>query len=156
MYFSSNKQGWYKLDQVNLSTENLSVYDTWIDVARIDNDAIDLEFLLLRSAYDEEGELIPIETEKGTTATISFRLIQPNSVAGKVFIRDLSVVGTPSELGPYEVNWEPPLKLPVGSKLQVKLNSNSDSNTFKTAQLYFFFAYLFTGTNPKITYLLES
>ena len=72
MYFSSNKQGWYKLDQVNLSTENLSEYDTWIDIARIDNDSIDLEFILLRSAYDENGELIQIETELGTSATISF------------------------------------------------------------------------------------
>ena len=156
MYFSSKKQGWYKLDQVNLNSDNISTFNTWIDVARFDNDEVNLEFLLLRSAYDENGDLIPVETTKGTTATLSFRLIQPNSIAGKVFIDSLIAPASPTVLTPLQTDWEPPLTLPNGSKLQVKLHENADFNTFKTAKFYFFFAFLYTGTNPKITYLLDS
>ncbi len=156
MYFSSQRQGWYKLDQVDISSVNISTYDTWIDVARFDNDNIDIEFILCRSAYDENGDLIPLETMNGTSASFSFRLIQPNSVAGKTFIDNLVLSGSATALTPLQIDWEPPLAIPQGSKLQVKLHANLDLNTFKVAKLYFLFAYLYNGTNPKITYLLDN
>lgn len=160
-YFSSTRNGWYELNDFNMSgtapgslNYDIDTIGTWISVARFDNDDVDLSSITYRSAIQSDG-VTSLFTPTEGTATLSMRILPPGSNIGLAVFTDVGLTGT-GAIGVTEANFIPSRNIPRNSLLQAKIGSYETvdfSGTGNRLHLRFNFAY--NGVDPQITSLLD-
>ncbi len=161
-YYTSRKQEWYELSDLNLSgtksggtSMNLPTIDTWTTLARFDNEEIDLDFILYRSAIQEDGVLSNFVGASGTS-TVSLRILPPSSNIGLTLFNNV-VVGTDvAQVSIVQSDFTPSRNIPKGSLLQGKVTGVPLAETTGTNnRMYIHLAFEHRGLNPQITELTD-
>lgn len=161
-YFTSNQKEWYELSNLNLSGTksggtgmNIPIVDTWTTLARFDNEDIDLDFVLYRSAIQEDGVLSNF-LGAGGTSTVSLRILPPDSNIGLTIFNNITAGTDGNKITVVQSDFTPSRSIPKGSLLQgrvsgVPLAEVSGTNN----RTYLHFAFEHNGVNPKITSLTD-
>lgn len=162
-FFTSIKNGWYELNDFNLSGTgsggldyDLKTVGTWTSVARFDNEEVDLNCITYRSAIQEDGAIAYFKPSDATgTSLLSLRILPPNSNVGLSIFSDLGLTGT-SQIGVTEANFIPSRSIPKNSLLQAKITGEELEQIAGTNnRLHIRFNYTYSGVDPQITSLLD-
>lgn len=162
VYNLSKSNSWYNLSDLNLSgtkatgtSLNVPTINTWTSVARIDNEDIDLDFVLYRSAIQEDGRLSNFKGCLGTSA-IQMRILPPSSKTGLEILSGVSIGTDVTTIGIIQSEFTPSRSIPVGSLIQVKLTGVPlEEVTGTNNRLYLHMAFSHKGVSPQITDLTK-
>lgn len=162
-YFSSKQKEWYELSDLNLSGTrtggtdmNISTVDTWTTLARFDNEDIELDFVLYRSAVQDDGVFSNFIGVDGTSG-LQLRILPPDSNIGLTINNSAILIGTDvAQITTVQSDFNPSRLIPRGSLLQgrvadVELAEVTGTNN----RLYMHFAFEHNGVSPKITQLTD-
>jgi len=161
-YFTSQRNGWYELNDFNLSgtgagglSYDLPTVGTWTTVARFDNDEIDLKSIIYRSDIQDNGSLSNMVTSTGGTALLSMRILTPGEKVGLSLFSNLGFSGTQS-LYITEANFIPSRSIPRNSLVQAKIeNYPLEQISGTDNKFYLQFNYTYRGVDPQLNSLLE-
>jgi len=113
VYNLSKSNSWYNLSDLNLSgtkatgtSLNVPTINTWTSVARIDNEDIDLDFILYRSSIQEDGTLSNFKGCLGTSA-IQMRILPPASKTGLEILSGVSIGTSLTSIGIIQSEFSP-------------------------------------------------
>lgn len=161
-YFSTNKKEWYNLEELNLSgtqsggtSLNIPTTGTWTTLARFDREDVNLDFILYRSAIQEDGTLSNFIGASGTS-TLSLRVLPPDSNIGLTILDNIHAGTDGSSITIVQSDFTPSRYIPRGTLLQGKVTGVPLAETTGTNnRLYMHFAFTHRGHNPQITNICD-
>lgn len=161
-YFTSRRKEWYELDGLNLSGTrtggtdlNIPTVNTWTTLARFDNEDIDLDFVLYRSALQEDGALSNF-IGAGGTSTVSLRILPPSSNIGLTLFNNILIGTSAVSVSTVQSDFTPSRSIPKGSLLQGRVTTAELAEVTGTNnRIYLHFAFEHKGQSPKITNLCD-
>jgi hypothetical protein len=162
MYFSTSKKEWFELDNLSLSgtksggtSLNIPTVGTWTTLARFDNEDINLDFVLYRSAIQDDGALSGFKGADGTSV-VSLRILPPNSKLGLSLLNNLSIGTDSTAISVVQSDFTPSRTIPKGSLLQGKVTGVPLAETTGTNnQVYLHFAFEHRGHGPELNSLVD-
>jgi len=161
-YFSSTQKEWYELSNLNISgtksggtSLNIPTIDTWTTLARFDNEDIDLDFVLYRSAIQDDGVLSNL-LGAGGTSTVSLRILPPDSNIGLTIFNNITAGTDGNQVSVVQSDFTPSRSIPKGSLLQGKVSGVPLAEVAGTNnRMYVHFAFEHKGVSPRITELTD-
>lgn len=161
-YFSTNKKEWYELVDLNMSgtksggtSLNIPTTGTWTTLARFDNEDINLDFVLYRSAIQSDGALSNFNGADGTSS-VSLRILPPGSNIGLSIFNNIEAGTDAASISVVQSDFTPSRYIPKGSLLQGRVSGVPLAETTGTNnRLYLHFAFEHKGYNPTITNLCD-
>jgi len=161
-YFTTRTNSWYELDGLNLSGTktggtdlNIPTIGTWTTLARFDNDDIDLDFVLYRSALQEDGTLSSF-IGAGGTSVVSLRILPPNANIGLTLFNNVTIGTDALSVSTVQSDFTPSRSIPKGSLLQGKVATAELAEVSGTNnRIYLHFAFEHKGQSPKIVNLCD-